>query len=54
MNPKNLIIIGIWAFLIVLLSGFFIYEIGMEFFGYVILFLLGFIFSIITLYLPVK
>lgn len=54
MNPKNLIIIGIWAFLIVLVAGFFIFQIEMEFFGYLIFLVLGFIFSIIVTYLPEK
>jgi hypothetical protein len=54
MNNKNIIILGIWTFLIVLVAGFFIFEIEMEFFGYLILFILGFIFSIIATYLPEK
>ncbi len=54
MNNRNLIIIGIWTFLITLVAGFFIFEIEIEFIGYLILFILGFIFSIITTYLPEK
>ena len=52
MNSKNIIILGLWIFLIVLVCSFFIFEIELEFFGYLILFILGFIFSIITFYLP--
>ena len=54
MNSKNLIIAGIWAFLIIYLAGFFIVGIKMDFVVYLILFILGFIFSIITTYLPEK
>jgi len=54
MNNKNLIIIGIWAFLIILLAGFFIVGIELVFMSYIVLFVMGFIFSIVTSYLPEK
>lgn len=54
MNSENLIIIGIWAFLIIVVVGFFILELDITFFSYVVLFFLGVTFSILILYLPKK
>ena len=47
MDSKNIIIIGIWSFVIILIIGFFILGIELDFFGYIILLFLGFILSII-------
>ena len=52
MKTKDLIIIGIWAFLIITVMGLFIYETEITFASYLLLFFLGVIFSILTLYIP--
>ena len=54
MKSENLIIIGIWTFLIIVVVGFVILELDITFFSYLVLFFLGAIFSIIILYLPKK
>jgi hypothetical protein len=54
MKSENLIIMGIWTFLITVVVGFFIFEIEITFFSYLVLFFLGALFSILVLYLPKK
>ena len=54
MKSENLIIIGIWAFLITVVVGLFIFEFDITFFSYLVLFFLGAVFSILVLYLPKK
>jgi hypothetical protein len=54
MESKNLIIAGIWVCTIIIMIGFFVTGINMEFFGYLILLFLAFVFSLITEFLLSK
>jgi len=51
MESKHLIIAGIWAFVIIIIIGFFTTGIKLEFVGYIVLLFLAFIFSLITEFL---
>jgi hypothetical protein len=51
MESKHLIIAGIWAVVIIIIVGFFLTGIKVEFFGYIVLLLLAFILSLITEFL---
>jgi len=48
MESKHLIIAGIWAAVIIIIIGFFITGTQVEFFGYLLLLFLAFVFSLIT------
>jgi len=51
MAGKHIITIGIWVFTIVLLIGFFITGTELEFLGYLILFFIAFVFSLMAEFL---
>ena len=51
MESKHLIIAGIWTFTTIVVIGFFVTRIGVEFFGYLILLFIAFVFSLITEFL---
>ena len=53
MESKHLIIAGIWSVIIIIIIGFFITGIGLEFFGYLLLLFIAFVFSLITEFLLV-
>ena len=48
MQSKHLIIAGIWIFAISIVIGFFVTGVNVEFFGYLMLLFIAFIFSLIT------
>jgi len=54
MESKHLIIAGIWVVVIILIVGFFVTGSEMEFFGYVVLLFIAFLFSLITEFLLAK
>jgi hypothetical protein len=54
MEGRHIILAGIWAFTLILLIGFFMTGTSMEFLGYLILFFIAFVFSLITEFLLVK
>jgi hypothetical protein len=54
MESKHIIIAGIWVVVIVIMIGFFATGIKMEFFGYLILLFIAFVFSLITEFLLAK
>ncbi len=54
MESKHLIIAGIWAVVIIIIIGFFLTGTKTEFFGYLILLFIAFIFSLITEFLLTK
>lgn len=54
MESKHIIIAGIWAFVIIILIGFFVMGTELEFFGYLILLFIAFVFSLITEFLLTK
>jgi hypothetical protein len=54
MEGRHIILAGIWAFTLMLLIGFFMTGTSMEFLGYLILFFIAFVFSLITEFLLVK
>ena len=51
MESKHLIIAGIWVATIVIIIGFFVTGIELEFFGYLLLLFLAYLFSLITEFL---
>jgi hypothetical protein len=51
MESRSIIIGGIWVFVIVIIIGFFITGIKIEFFGYLMLLFIAFILSLITEFL---
>jgi hypothetical protein len=51
MDSKNIIIAGIWIAIIIIIIGFFITGTSLEFFGYIVLLAIAFIFSLITEFL---
>jgi len=54
MESKHIIVAGIWAFVIILIIGFFVMGTELEFFGYLILLFIAFVFSLITEFLLTK
>jgi hypothetical protein len=48
MESKHLIIAGLWAAVVVIIIGFFVTGVGLEFFGYLVLLFLAFVLSLIT------
>jgi len=54
MESKHIIIAGIWAFVIIIIIGFFVTGTEMEFLGYLILLFIAFVFSLITEFLLAK
>ncbi|MBN2599979.1 MAG: hypothetical protein JXA75_05515 [Candidatus Thermoplasmatota archaeon] len=48
MESKHLIIAGIWIFAISIVIGFFVTGVNVEFFGYLMLLFIAFVFSLIT------
>ncbi len=48
MESKHLIIGGIWAVVIIVIIGFFLTGTSLEFFGYLILLFIAFVFSLMT------
>jgi len=53
MESKHIIIAGIWVFVIIIIIGFFVTGTELEFFGYLILLFIAFVFSLITEFLLV-
>ena len=53
MESKHIIIAGIWVFVIIIIIGFFLTGTELEFFGYLILLFIAFVFSLITEFLLV-
>jgi len=51
MESKHIILAGIWVVVIIILIGFFTTGIQIEFFGYLILLFIAFVFSLITEFL---
>ena len=54
MEGKHLIIAGIWSVSIIMIIGFFVTGIELEFFGYVIILFIAFLLSLITEFLLTK
>ncbi len=54
MESKHLIIAGIWFFVIIVVVGFFVTGIKLEFVGYLALLSLAFVFSLIAEFLLTK
>ncbi len=53
MESKHIIIAGLWTFVIIIIIGFFATGTKLEFFGYLILLFIAFVFSLITEFLLV-
>jgi hypothetical protein len=51
MESKHLIIAGIWVVVIIMIIGFFVTGIRLEFLGYLALLFIAFVFSLITEFL---
>jgi hypothetical protein len=54
MESKHLIITGIWVATIVIIIGFFATGVELEFFGYLVLLFLAYLFSLITEFLVTR
>lgn len=54
MESKHIIIAGIWAFVIIIIIGFFIMGTELIFFGYLFLLFIAFVLSLITEFLLTK
>ncbi len=48
MESRHLIIIGIWTVVTVMIIGFFATGIDLDFFGYLVLLFIAYVFSLIT------
>ncbi len=54
MESKHIIIIGIWTVVIVMIIGFFATGIDLDYFGYLVLLFIAYVFSIITEFLLMR